>query len=319
MDIKEIFQKQGGMNLIWQYIRNGSLITAICAFLLLGKDRTALEILRLSTTLKVKQRLYKKYHKKLIEFDKTYDLSSSHQNSNKVWICWLQGIENAPQLVQKCYESIKKNLSDREIMLITAGNLEQYVRFPEYIIDKWKAGYITNTHLTDLLRLELLIQYGGMWVDATVLCTEKRENIPDYFFDSELFFYQNLKPGRDGDATYISSWLISAKTNNKILLATRNLCYEYWRNNKKMDDYFLLHVFFSIVLDFYEDDWKAVVPRDNGTPHILLLHLFEQYDEKLWNSIKEQTPFHKLSYKSEEKVLKENTYYNYVMDLYHHS
>ena len=104
-----------------------------------------------------------------------------------------------------------------------------YVQFPDFILDKWKNGKITHTHMTDLLRLELLVKYGGMWVDATVLCTSKREEIPDYFFNSELFLYQILKPGRDGQAQPISSWLMSAKTNNKILMMARYLCYEYWK------------------------------------------------------------------------------------------
>ena len=33
------------------------------------------------------------------------------------------------------------------------------------------SGQITKTHLSDLLRLELLIRYGGTWIDATVFCT----------------------------------------------------------------------------------------------------------------------------------------------------
>lgn len=309
MGLKETFQKQGGINLIKQYFRNGSLLTAICEFILLGKSRTALEILRLSTQLKVKQRLERKYRKALEDFDLAYDKSLNKTTSNKVWICWFQGMDNAPGLVKKCYESVKNNLVNKEIVLITAANLEQYVQFPDYIINKWKAGIITHTHLTDLLRLELLIRYGGLWLDATVFCSSPEKDIPNYFFNSELFFFQSLKPGRDGNATYISSWLMSAKTNNKVLMATRALCYEYWKKNNAMDDYFLLHNFMSIVLDKYKDDWKKIVPRDNATPHILLLRLFEQYDEVLWSTIKAQTPFHKLSYKfSDEKKLN-NTFY----------
>ena len=104
--------------------------------------------------------------------------------------------------------------------------------------------------MTDLLRLELLITYGGLWLDATVLCTG---TAPEYFFDSDLFFFQTLKPGRDGHASYISSWLMEAKTNNKILMATRELCYEYWKTNNTMWDYFLLHDFMSIVLENMRD------------------------------------------------------------------
>lgn len=297
MGLKETFQKQGGMNLIKQYARARVLGTAVGEFLLLGKSRTALEILRLSTQLKTKQKLEKKYRYVLEEFDRKFDDSLPHGDSNKVWICWFQGIENAPELVKKCYESVKKNLSSKEVILITSENMNEYVQFPDYIIKKWDSGAITHTHLTDLLRLELLIKYGGLWLDATVLCTSEEENIPKYFFDSDLFFFQSLKPGRDGKATYLSSWLISAKANNRILLATRELCYAYWKRNNRLDDYFLLHDFLSIVLDKYEDDWKKIIPRDNATPHILLLRLFDIFDEKTWDSIRAQTPFHKLSYK----------------------
>ena len=315
MGLKDTFQKQGGMKLIKQYAKSGSLGTAIGEFVLLGKSRTSLEILRLSTQLKVKQKLAKKYRAALEKFDKSYDTSLKHECSNKVWICWFQGMEKAPALVQKCYASVREHLTDREIVLITSENLEQYVQFPDYIIDKWKAGVITYTHLTDLLRLELLIKYGGMWLDATVFCSEKREMILDYFFDSDLFFYQCLKPGRDGHCQYISSWLMSAKTNNRILMATRELCYEYWKKNDSMDDYFLLHDFLSIVLDKYEDEWKAVVPRDNATPHILLLRLFDSYDESLWQTIKAQTPFHKMTYKfSEEETSKAGTFYKVLFE-----
>ena len=72
MNLKETFKKQGGIKLLKQYWQGGALFTGIGQFLLLGKSRTALEILRLSTTLKTKQKLEKKYNWKLEEFDKTY-------------------------------------------------------------------------------------------------------------------------------------------------------------------------------------------------------------------------------------------------------
>lgn len=310
MNLKETFKKQGGMKLLKQYWRGGALFTGIGEFLLLGKNRTALEILRLSTTLKTKQKLEKKYRWKLEEFDENY-VEKEHKTSNKIWICWFQGMENAPELVKKCYESVVGNNADKEVVVITTENMGDYVTFPDFIMEKWKKGIITHTHMTDLLRLELLINHGGMWLDATVLCTGKA---PDYFFDSNLFFYQCLKPGRDGHAVPVSSWLIEAKTHNKILMATRELCYEYWKNQTEMIDYFLLHDFMAIVLDKYEEEWKRVVPRDNATPHELLLRLFDPYDERMWNAIKEQTPFHKLTYKFSEENALSNTYYQVIIE-----
>lgn len=294
MKLKQIFEKQGGMNLLKRYWNGGAFFTAVGEFLLLGKSRTALEILSLAASLKIKQKLENKYKKYLIRFDEKYE-ETEHKGSNKIWICWFQGINEAPDIVKKCIESIEKNNPNKEVVIITSSNLHDYVEFPKFIEEKWKSGVITHTHMTDLLRLELLIRYGGTWIDATVFCSSS--NIPSYFFDSDLFFYQLLKPGRDGNGIYLSSWFMSAKTNNKILMATRELCYEYWKDNDTMWDYFLLHDFLSIVLEYYPDDWKRIIPRDNATPHMLLLRLFDKYDEDTWNAIKSQTPFHKLTYK----------------------
>lgn len=313
MNLRETLKKQGGMKLLAQYWKGGAFFTAIGEFLLLGKSRTALEILRLSASLKTKQKLEKRYKQVLLAFDEKYKKQDYSQpikseSSNKVWICWFQGMENAPELVKRCYQSVKENMPGREIVVITSDNMNDYVQFPDFIIEKWKKGQITHTHMTDLLRLELLIKYGGMWLDATVFCSGG--NIPDYFFESELFFYQCLKPGRDGHCSYISSWLMSAKSNNKILIAVRELLYTYWKENSSMWDYFLLHDFMAIVLDYYPNEWKKVIPKDNATPHILLLHLFDKYDEKIYKAIIEQSPFHKLTYKfTEEQIASEGTNY----------
>ncbi len=59
----KIFKKQGGLKLIKQYWMGGALFTAVGEFVLLGKSRTALEILRLSSTLKTKQKLERKYRR----------------------------------------------------------------------------------------------------------------------------------------------------------------------------------------------------------------------------------------------------------------
>jgi len=315
MRLKEIFKKQGGLTLVKRYIQNGVICTAVGEFLLLGKSRTALEILRLATQLKVKQRLVRKYKKKLLEFDSRYDSNAQKEQSNKVWICWLQGMENAPELVRSCYQSVQANLKGRDIILITLENMTEYVQFPQYIIDKWQSGQITDTHLSDLLRLELLIKYGGMWLDATVICTTA--DIPDFYFTSDLFFYQCLKPGRDGHSTIMSSWLISASSNNKVLMATRYLCYCYWKTNQSLVDYFLFHNFMTMALEHYEKAWMAVVPKDNATPHVLSLRLFDDYDKAIFEQIVAQSPFHKLGYKfAKAKAKQKDTNYDFLLRQY---
>lgn len=313
-NIISIFKQQGGINLIKGYIKSHVFLTAIIQFIILGQDKTGLEILRLSVSLKIKRKLKKQYRKSLLEFDKQYrNVCSQKLVPKKIWICWLQGIDNAPHIVKKCFQSVCDNLSDNEIILIDCNNMKNYIQFPDYIMKKWKNGKISNAHFSDLLRLELLSKYGGIWLDATVLCTDKK--IPDFIWNSDLFLYQFLKPGKDGHSHICSSWLICAKQNNKILMAVKYLCYEYWKKQNFLNDYFLMHDMISIVAEFYPEEWKKIIPFDNSTPHILLLQLFEQYDEDTWNIIKKQTMFHKLTYKlDEEKIKISGTYYKKIFN-----
>lgn len=310
-DAKKYFKKVGGLGLIKQYCRAGVLWEAVLLYFTLGKSKKALEILRLAVTMKTQRRLEKKYKETLKNLH--YDESQGHVYSKKIWVFWWQGIENAPRLVKRCFQSVKENLSDWEIILVTEHNYKNFCQFPEIIIKKMEEGQITLTHFSDLLRLELLIKHGGLWLDATVLCTNS--DIPQSILNSDLFVYQAQKPGADGHAVIMSSWCMFARTNNIILIATRELLYNYWKKNTKMDDYFLLHQFFTIACNYYPEEARKIPPFSNSIPHILLLHLFERYDNQYWEDLKRMTCFHKLSYKLDaEKMKIKGSYYDQIIN-----
>ena len=302
-----IFKKVGGKEILRQYRQSHVLLYALVQTLLHGFSQKGLELVRLSVNRKILGKLRKKYRRTIAQFQNAY-VQQPQAHSKKVFVCWLQGMQTAPALVRTCYESLQKHLRGREIILLTEENYRSYVNFPAHIQQKIDSGVISKTHFSDLLRLELLIRYGGTWVDATVFCSGGE--IPGYMLDSDLFVYQTLKPGLDGHPTCISSWFMTACTNHPILLLTRHLLYTYWEKNKKMKDYFLLHDCFQLAIEAFPEAWSKVIPFCNSTPHILLLRLFTPYDATLWSAVQAMTPFHKLTYKfSQEDAQKENTYY----------
>lgn len=84
-------------------------------------------------------------------------------------------------------------------------------------------------------------------------------------------------------------------------------------DNDSLVDYFIFHFFFQLCIEAYPEDWNKVVPFSNATPHILLLRLFETYNADILEAVKQQTPFHKLTYKfSEEQKNIGNTYYQKI-------
>lgn len=231
--------------------------------------------------------------------------------SNKVWICWFQGEKNAPELVKACTNSIRMNLSDREIVFLTDDNISDYIQLPEYIIAKRKKGIIGAAHYSDLIRIELLCKYGGLWVDATVLCTS--HDMFEEISDLRLFVYKQMDLIRsDKTPTVASNWLIYAHSNQKILLLTRNLLHLYWKTENKVNDYFIFHIFFALSAKRYQDEWDDIPMFNNHSPHTLQFELDRKYDANRWKQICRISDFHKLNHHNDYSKT-QNSYYKFLI------
>lgn len=258
-------------------------------------------------------KVYSKYarrYKNILEAGvNIHDLKQAQ--SNKVWVCWLQGMEEAPALVRACFESVKKNLPDADIHLITNYNLFQYVDFPPFITDKVNKGIIPRAHFSDLIRLELLTKYGGTWIDATVLLTGNE--LPAFAIRQPLFVFKqmNLTNG-ENPPIVASSWFISSYSNNPILVLTRNLLHEYWKTHQKIENYYLFHIFFALSVKRYPEIWKSVPLCNNHTPHQLSFQLDEVFCEEKWLRIIKDSDIHKLN-RHKTASQNGNSFYDYII------
>ena len=145
-------------------------------------------------------------------------------------------------------------------------------------------------------------------MDSSVLCTEYNKS----FFDKPLFVFQNYKRG--DVSLLLSSWFITAEKNNPILITTRNLLYEYWRTNNYLLHYYLLHLFFTLAVEKYEELWKQVPRFSNIPPHILQFEFLEEYSEERFEEIKKMSSVHKLNQKMDFSKAKNNSFYEYILN-----
>ena len=217
------------------------------------------------------------------------------ERSDKIWVCWFQGVENAPEIVKACVKSIRDCFPDREIVFLTRQTIPQYVTLPPEVEEK-VGGEISLTHYSDILRAALLSKYGGLWLDATTYCTSadflhEIENLP-------LFAFQNVDMMRRGFNPIVAeSWLIYAQSNQPILLLTQKLLYAYWKREKTLCNYFLFHFFFSMACEKYAGDWEKVPVFSEVPPNIMGFELDKPFDRERWTQLLRMTDFHKLSYK----------------------
>ena len=234
-----------------------------------------------------------------------------YHRSRIIWFCWLQGLKNAPEIVKVCYASLQKHFPDREIKVIDENNWIEYVELPEHIIERWKKRQIPPANFSDLLRLELLIRYGGTWIDATVLCTGKEHT--EEYLDAGLFMFQYTRPG-SVEWGGIGNWFITSCTNNEVLMVLRDMLYAYWKDYDCTLDYYIFHLFFSMLRDVYPKE-IAAMPYGYAVRHIALAkHWGEEFVQEKWNNLVNKVSFHKLTYVIPKRIkANPKNYYNWIL------
>lgn len=221
--------------------------------------------------------------------------------------------------IQVCYNSLKRSLPEYEIRVIDAENWKKFIELPEYIERKWKKKQIPPALFSDLLRLQLLIKYGGTWIDSTVLCTEfKGSKVKEFkkYLEADLFLFQYTPESTTRDIS-ISNWFISAHSNNEVLETLRDMLFAYWKDYNCTLDYYIFHLFFKIVAEEYPEQIAAMPYGYSMNSLVLLHHWDETFEHKKWEKLTEIVCFHKLAFRIGDDVkTNKGNYYNHILEAY---
>lgn len=126
----------------------------------------------------------------------------------RIWLLWFQGADEMPLLVRRCYESWIEHNPSWEVILLCDDNLHQFVD-----LGYLDFSYLGKASVADLIRLELLAKYGGVWVDSTCLCMRPLDSWLPGYVQSGFFAFD--RPGRDRP---IASWFIAAAPQNALVV-----------------------------------------------------------------------------------------------------
>ena len=223
-------------------------------------------------------------------------------------------MENAPLLVKACYESQKRNLVGKKIELISYDTYGQFIELPDYIVKKHKQGKIPHPQFSDLIRLELLIKYGGTWIDSTVLCTGN--NFPEKVLDSDLFLFQ-YRDAQTNKIVGFSNWFITSCTNNRVLLVLREMLYQYWRDYDCVIDYYIFHLFFSMIISECQEEMSKMLKNNNSVTLMLGKRITHKYDDVWMKKLTSACAFHKLNYRIKpDNRNAEPTFYDKIIETY---
>ena len=172
-----------------------------------------------------------------------------------IWLLWLQGWDQAPWLVQQVRKSWEQLNPGWNVALVSEANLKDYVNIPYLASDQ-----IAPPAKSDIIRLHLLAEHGGVWADATMLC----------MMPLDRWIYPALEPtgfwmyhGRDYGRGPASWFMISMK-NSPLIRAWRKAADDFWNQYHATHhpyNYFWMDELFDKILKtdtVIAEEWRRV-------------------------------------------------------------
>ncbi len=224
-----------------------------------------------------------------------------NDKNEKIFSIWLQGEENAPGLVKACFRSIRKNCR-QELVVLDEKTLPEYITLPDFIWQKRRAGKIHNAHFADICRVELLYEYGGIWMDSTCLVTAP---IPDWIIKEDFFVFMAGHAG--SPYSFMQNCFIRARRGAYLLDAWRAMMFEFWKNENRSFDYFMHQLLFKTLVtgDERAKQYFAKMPHIDQDPTHMLWWAYKDkpFDKKIFDKITSGAVFQKLTYRGADNSI----------------
>lgn len=270
---------------------------------------------------KYNQIRHKKVEKILLPYFKSAEKvvitnNYSHKNDGPIWLFWWQGEDRMPPIVKRCLNSVKRNANGRKVILITKNNLKDYLQLSSRLIKLNETHKIPMAHFSDVIRFNLLKNYGGLWLDATILVTKQISS--DYFTN---FFTCSGYKSEDYFFVTNGNWcsfLIGGSANHPVFQFMSAFYSDYWNKNDRLVDYFIIDYALKYAWQRNWGDFKTYTEthKKKKNPHMfdLVNKLNQKYDSKEWAKLNQNTEMFKLTYKM-HFLQKKNTFYDFIMDI----
>lgn len=237
-------------------------------------------------------------------FIEEIDCEDDFDNKIPVFVCWWQGENDIPEMVRACINSIKRNLplDKTAFRLITLENVGKYVTFNAAIIEKFNEGKISYSHLSDVLRTELLYRYGGLWIDATYYVSHP---FPKEFFSQDYFSiaFENPEFGPDISGVKWSTSIWYTRPKNEFMQFLTECKWVYWEKQDTAVDYFIFD--YEVELAYREfpkfRDMIDSCVKSSPAVYDLQLKMNQRYTLTEKNSLTKDSLFYKLNRRYEYK------------------
>lgn len=238
------------------------------------------------------------------DFDKRYHKIrvQSHQKIPfKFWVMWWQGEENAPIIVKKNILNLKNIFGDKNVIVLSKNNYDQYVHMPDKLLKMVKVGSINLATWSDLIRFNILNSYGGYWIDSTVAISPKLKSYIERKGNVDFFtLCENNMDYHNVSFSQWTLWLIGGAPHSDIFNYICNFYEFYLKKHSIVIDYFLTD---DIIAHYYQHDKNFRIScnkyKENWQPYYWSKYINKKVTPNMLDKFKSELNYsvQKLTYK----------------------
>lgn len=236
-----------------------------------------------------------------------------------IWICWWTGEHTAPPLVKQCIASIRSQAGEHPVHIITKDNFGDYLEIPAFILDKVENKQMCIANFSDYLRFSLLAKYGGIWLDATIYCTQP---LGDTYFRVPVFTCKSPEQPTDYISRYRwTAFCFGGYQGNALFQFMHEAFTLYWKVNQTSIDYLLVDYLIETAYSHIPEirAWLDAVPYNNLSRDDLQAAMNAALPAEAWQEILQpDTQLYKLSWRETYQECTpdgKKTVYGYLLGL----
>jgi len=233
----------------------------------------------------------------------------------RLFILWLQGWDQAPPLVRTCADTWIHHHPDWEVVLLDRYSLDRYLILSHYLNEEQQTSMSRN-HLANFIRMILLLQHGGVWVDATVFCCRPLDDWLEGYVKEGFFAFRGPGEGR-----LLANWFLYSEKDGWMIKQWLQKSMEFWSDKVQCETYFWHHGLFASLCeesDEFRHQWQQVPTfecNDTGPHRLRNWGLVRKPTTTLRKEIHERTsPLYKLDWRVPYGN-GEDTVINYLLSL----
>lgn len=199
-----------------------------------------------------------------------------------IWFCWLQGSDDMPELQRQLMERIRRQAGKHPVRFVDIDELKRLDIIPKYAFEAFESGRIRPALFSDLVRVSLLDEFGGIWMDSSIFAARP---VPDWCGQFVFLAPKGLNPypyeryvpfGNEWQSYFLCSY-----PHALFVHLMREMILEYIKKEYPVIDYFLVFYFAKLLrskIPVIFDEYKEL-PDNNEDCELLHLSLCDSNEE----------------------------------------